>query len=158
MKCAKCGKEFEIGPQGWGYAYKRFYTCSYKCMREMEKEGSKVSECLPAKRIMTDEDRAKIDEMAAQGFDNGAIAEALDLSKGQVGVYLGSKKRGAAQREAAQKKAMTAQTAQEQPKAERVTMPQILADIGKEVPECDELTRMVVRLMADMVAILKRIV
>ena len=148
MNCAQCGKEFHVGPAGWGYAYGGLYTCSYKCMREMEKENErKMSEGKQARKILTDEERAKIDELAAQGFTNAAIAEAMEISRSVVGGYLGGKNRGAAQ------------TAVREQVAESVTMPQILSNIGgKEVPECDELTRMVVRLMADMVAILKRIV
>lgn len=65
MKCARCGKKFLKTSLGWGYAYGGKYACSYKCMREMEKEASKV----------TQDEKTRIDELAAQGLDSAQIAE-----------------------------------------------------------------------------------
>lgn len=85
MKCAKCGKKFLKTSLGWGYAYGGKYACSYKCMREMEKEDTNV----------TEDEKKKATELSAQGVDNAQIAEELNVSRQAVGAYLGRKDRRA---------------------------------------------------------------
>ncbi len=146
MRCARCGKEFHVGADGWGYDYDGKLTCSYSCMRAMEKEDGKMGE--NAKRIITDEDRQKIDEMAAQGFDNSAIAEAMGLTRSAVGGYIGRKKREAAQFAAPR----------ETPEAPEAAWSAVMKRLEKdEARDADELTLAVVTLMADMMELLKRI-
>lgn len=129
MKCAKCGKKFLKTSFGWGYAYDGKYACSYKCMRELEKEDTKV----------TEDEKRKAVELNALGVDNAQIAEELNVSRQAVGAYLGRKgRRAEAEIEAAPD---TVKAAPEEPKT-----------------DADELAQMVIALMTDMVEILKRIV
>ena len=128
MRCARCGKKFLKTSLGWGYAYGGKYACSYKCMREMEKEAAKV----------TQDEKTRIDELAAQGIENAQIAEQMNMSAQSVGAYLGHKRR----RETA-------------PEA---VMEDALEKMAMAAPEADDLKRAVIRLMADMVEILKKIV
>jgi len=129
MKCAKCGKKFLKTSLGWGYAYGGKYACSYKCMREMEKEDTNV----------TEDEKKKATELSAQGVDNAQIAEELNVSRQAVGAYLGRKGR--------------------RPEAEIETVPETVkaAPEGPKT-DTDELAQMVIALMTDMVEILKRIV
>lgn len=85
MKCAKCGKKFITTSAGWGYMYDGKYACSYKCMRELEREDTGV----------TDEEKKKAEELNAQGIDNAQIAKELNVSRQAVGAYLGMKDRQA---------------------------------------------------------------
>lgn len=140
VRCARCGKAFNVTEAGWGYGYDGLLTCTYRCMREMEKEDGMSEK--NTKSPLTDEERAKIDEMAGQGFDNGAIAAAIERPRAAVGAYLGRKKR----REAPEA----------EPKAAPEAVTAILRDA--EARTGDELELAVIRLMTDMVGIIKRIV
>lgn len=80
--CPNCKKEFWIGPLGWGYDYDGFYTCSYKCMKEMERKD--------AGRMrggLTEAQKAKIDELKAAGMSGEKIAQHLGVSVHKVYHY-----------------------------------------------------------------------
>lgn len=129
MKCAKCGKKFLKTALGWGYAYDGQYVCSYKCMRQMEKEDTN----------MTEQEKREVDEMLAQGADKEQICTELGLSTQSVGVYLAHKRKKAEAPEAVLETALE--------KAEKAVS-------GTD----DALKVELVRLMSDMVAILKRVI
>ena len=115
MKCARCGKKFIMTSAGWGYMYGGKYACSYKCMREMEREDAGV----------TEEEKKRAEEMDAQGMDAGQISEELKVSRHAVAAYLGSRRRK--------------------------------LEAAKDAPD-EDLKLMAIRLMDDMMEILKRIV
>lgn len=135
VKCANCGKAFYVSSDGWGYKYGGKYTCSYKCMRIMER-GTK----------MTDQEKKEVDEMIAQGKDKDEICAELGLSGQALGVYLAHKRRKAEPK------------SQPEPTPE-AALDDALANAEKAVSGADDaLKAEVVRLMGDMVQLLKRII
>ena len=96
QKCAECGKEFEIGPAGWGYGYGSLYTCSYKCMRDMKRRE--------AIKNVTTEEKQRADELYAQGKNLDEIAQDIGVNKIGVSTYL-RKKAEREQQRAAEKPA-----------------------------------------------------
>lgn len=132
MKCAKCGKKFLKTALGWGYAYDGKYVCSYKCMRQMEKEDTS----------MTEQEKKEVDEMLAQGADKEQICTELGLSTQSVGVYLAHKRK----------------------KTEAQDAPEAVLETALEKAEKavsgtnDAMKAELVRLMSDMVQLLKRII
>ena len=85
MRCARCGKRFSVTGFGWGYTVGSRYACSYGCMRALEKEGTGI----------TAEEKARVDELAAQGLSSEEICKVTGLGKQSVGTYLGKKRKNA---------------------------------------------------------------
>ena len=136
VKCANCGKDIYITLHGWGYMYGGKYACTYKCMRALERGAKK----------MTDQEKKEVDEMIAQGKDKDEICAELGLSGQALGVYLAHKRR------------KTEPKPKPEPTPEAV-LEDALANAEKAVSGADDaLKAEVVRLMGDMVAILKRII
>lgn len=83
-KCPRCGKQFCVGPQGWGYAYGSRHTCSYSCMRAMaRKEEDKV----------TEEQKALADQLEADGLKAGEIAKRIGVNRQNIYDYQSRKRR-----------------------------------------------------------------
>ena len=82
MKCAYCGKHFRITASGWGYAYNELYTCSYKCMRAMEREDG-----------MTEQQKHDTEKLLAEGYTTDDIANKLSISRSSIGGYISAKER-----------------------------------------------------------------
>ena len=80
--CPNCKKEFWIGPLGWGYDYNGYYTCSYKCMRDMEKRST-----TQMRGGLTDEQKAKVDELKAAGMSGEKISQHLGVSVHKIYGY-----------------------------------------------------------------------
>ena len=128
MKCARCGKKFITTSAGWGYAYGGKYACSYRCMRALEKED----------KGLTEEEKTKVEEMSAQGVGIDQICEEMKLSWHAVAAYLGMKRKKEGVKALTEAIGEATQAAKE--------------------PEGDDLKQAVIRLMNDMIEILKRIV
>lgn len=79
MKCARCGKSFQVTHAGWGYAYGGMYVCSYSCMRAMEREEN---------GMLSDEQKSQIDQLYASGKGVKEIAEALGAEASYVKSYI----------------------------------------------------------------------
>lgn len=79
-KCGNCGKTFHsFGPK-WGYAVGSTYTCTYKCMRELE--------CKESEKEMTAEQKQTIMEMADKGMSAVQISEKTQLPRKYVYNYI----------------------------------------------------------------------
>lgn len=81
MKCAYCGKQFRVTSAGWGYAYGGMYTCSYKCMRAMEREDAD----------MTDVQKQQVEQLMADGKSYEEISQALGASTKELKGYYGGR-------------------------------------------------------------------
>ena len=79
--CAYCGKHFRITAAGWGYAYSGRYTCSYGCMRAMEREDADL----------TDEMKKQADQMMAEGKSFDEISQALGANPRELKGYYGGR-------------------------------------------------------------------
>ncbi len=131
MKCAYCGKMFRITTAGWGYAYDGHYTCSYSCMRAMEKEDGI--------RMLTDEQKKAVEQLRGEGLKASQIADRLQVSAKAVGGYISGKMHG------------------KQETVGSITLPVPQLEISKDQPVSDDVRLAVVRLIQDMLDVLKRL-
>lgn len=69
-RCACCGKKFEVTHTGWGYAYGGRYTCTYNCMRQLEKEDE---------GRMTQEQKDQVSRLLEEGVTAADIANRLGI-------------------------------------------------------------------------------
>lgn len=78
--CPICGKRYLVqSPGQWGYYYDRLMVCSYRCMREAEKqEGALLSYRL------TQEKKDKIIELHRYGRNFTQISKSLGISQPTV--------------------------------------------------------------------------
>ncbi len=127
-KCAYCGKTIRITAAGWGYAYGGLYTCSYGCMRAMEREAN-----------MTEEQKRAAEAMLAEGKTTAEIAEKLTISRSQVGGYISAKQRI--------RKA----------KANAEADPAEAEEIRSGQPVSDEVRTAVVKLIQDMLDVIRKL-
>ena len=124
MKCAYCGKQFRVTSAGWGYAYGGMYTCSYKCMRAMEREDAG----------MTDVQKQQVEQLMADGKSYEEISQALGASTKELKGYYGGRIRKVRNEARAQ-----------------------AADEMQAAPAGDDVRLVVVRLIQDMLDVLKRL-
>ena len=81
--CVKCGKTFEMPCGDW--AYKKYkgrgiqYFCSWKCIREWEKEHEK-----PARKI---DEREKIIQALSDGLSVKEVSVLLDVDASKVSYW-----------------------------------------------------------------------
>lgn len=127
MKCAYCGKQFRITAAGWGYAYGGMYTCSYKCMRAMKREDAG----------MTDEQKQQVEQMMADGKSYEEISQALGASTKELKGYYGGRIRK-----------LRNENQSEKP---------IPNPVPDQLPAGDDVRLAVVRLIQDMLDVLKRL-
>lgn len=127
MKCAYCGKMFRITTAGWGYAYDGHYTCSYSCMRAMEREDAG----------MTDEQKTAVDAMMADGKSFDEICESLGTDRKNIRAYYG-----------ARRKKLRNENQAEKP---------IPNPVPDQLPAGDDVRLAVVRLIQDMLDVMKRL-
>ncbi len=128
MKCARCGKEFRVGPGGWGYAYGGLYTCSYSCMRAMERED--------VKNMLPDDQKQQVDLLYAAGKPIKEIAEALGADFSSVRAYIAG--------QSEKNKAMKQKAKAEESAPEAAGVP-------------DDVKALVVSLIQDMLDVLKKL-
>lgn len=128
MKCAYCGKEFRITTAGWGYAYDGHYTCSYSCMRAMQREDGMA---------VTDEQKMAVDAMMADGKSFDEICEALGTDRKNIRAYYG-----------ARRKKIRNESQAEKP------VPDPVPD---QLPVNDDVRLAVIYLIQDMLDVLKRL-
>ena len=131
MKCAYCGKQFRITASGWGYAYSGMYTCSYKCMRAMEREDGI--------RMLTDEQKKAVEQLRGEGLRATQIADRLQVSAKAVGGYISGKMHG------------------KQDTAGSITLPVPQLEISNEQPVSKDVRAAVVHLIQDMLDVLKKV-
>lgn len=87
QKCAVCGSRFFVTSAGWGYGVGGLLTCSYKCMRTLEREIMEVEQ-------VTEEQKRKVDELKATGGMSGKeIAAQVGVSPWSVYDYEGKKRK-----------------------------------------------------------------
>ena len=130
MKCAYCGKQFRITASGWGYAYSGMYTCSYKCMRAMEREDN-IS-------MMTDEQKKAVEQLRGEGLNATQIADRLQISAKAVGGYISGKMHG-------------------KQESASITLPVPQLEISNEQPVSEDIRAAVVHLIQDMLDVLKKV-
>lgn len=98
--CARCGKEFFVPYEKWGYAYDGAECCSHSCvmaLRAADVEARQVRQQLENVSLMdevkqqeevramrykrlTEEDRQRIRDMAERGMGKAAIAREMGCS------------------------------------------------------------------------------
>lgn len=90
--CAKCGKRF-LTYGYWCYAYGGQLTCSYHCMRTMERED--ISDTLIEMELkgmtytrMTDAQRLDVEHMRKCGYSYAKIAEMTGINAETVRQYI----------------------------------------------------------------------
>ena len=129
MKCAYCGKMFRITAAGWGYAYDGLYTCSYSCMRAMQREDG-----------MDEKQKEEVQRLMDEGMNAREIAEKLQINPKAVGGYVAGKMRG--KTSAAVDFSVPAK-------------PEMMINGGQ--PAGEDVRMAVVRLIQDMLDVLKRL-
>lgn len=130
MKCAYCGKQFRITASGWGYAYGGMYTCSYSCMRAMEREDN-IS-------MMTDEQKKAVEQLRGEGLNATQIADRLQISAKAVGGYISGKMHG-------------------KQESASITLPVPQLQISNDPPVSEDIRAAVVHLIQDMLDVLKKV-
>lgn len=95
--CPVCGGSFWVGEE-WAYKLpgrnRYIYFCSWKCLRQAEKEG--LCKHMSSAKNLTPEEKAKIGELYEQGLSAIQIADELGRSESSIHRILGGLRRAKA--------------------------------------------------------------